>query len=172
MPGKGILIKGRALGPYAERAMVILAIDIITYLLWHPKNYLFFAGAGAVLLCLLPYVCRFRIEITPDLLRVETKMIGFVTKEAEAPLREVILLHPEFVAANRALYSRYLKNTDKYLSIQFGKVWDEPADFIAVNAYGRQINLTGGQRAFGQELWDKLRLAITEVAAKEEMVEA
>ena len=172
MPGKGILIKGRALGPYAEFAMVVLVIDILTFLLWHPRNYILFAGAGAALLCAMPYLCRFNIEITRATVLVQTKMIGFVTKEAIAQMKDVVVLHPDFVAANRALYSSYIKNKDKYLTFEFGKDWDEPADFITVCFEGKGFNLSGGQKEFGQELWDRLRVAIAAVAEKQEAVEA
>jgi hypothetical protein len=44
----------------------------------------------------------------------------------------------------------------------------EPTDRITVCAYGKSFNLSGGQKEFGQELWDKLTLAIVEVSKKEE----
>ena len=170
-PGKGILIKGRALGPYGELAAIILTIDIITFLLWHPRFYILFAGAGAILMCALPYICRFRIEVKRATVRVQTTMIGFVTREAEAPLEHVVVLQPEFVAANKALYSSYLKDKDKYLAFEFGRELYEPTDRITVHAHGKSFNLSGGQKEFGQELWDRLTLAIGEVASKQALAE-
>ena len=170
VPGKGIYLRGRAIGPYGEHAMIVLVIDIITFLLWHPRFYIAFAAIGAALLFALPYLCRFNIEITRASVLVQTKIIGFVTREAQAPLEDVVVLHPDFVAANRALYSNYLKNKDRYLAFEFGRELYEPADAITVHANGSSFNLSGGQKEFGLELWDKLRPAIDEVAGKPEVV--
>ena len=72
--------------------MIVLVLDITTFLLWHPKHYAIFAAVGALLLCAMPFICRFKIEIRPESVQLQTKMMGMVIKEAGAPL-QLSLIH-------------------------------------------------------------------------------
>ena len=140
--------------------LILLPVAITLLLLIGPRHGIIYAVVCAIALLALPFIYRFRIEISPRSLKLRIKYLGIVKESIEVPLDKVLIKHNGFRDINEARYEDYSKNEKDYLALEYDNGWDGAVDYTSVYFNGKEIVFSTEQRKFEAELWDLLTTAI------------
>ncbi len=161
LPAEGTtLITGSVLGIETAGPLILLPVAITLLLMSGFKYSIVFAAVCAVLLFILPFICRFRIEVSPQSLVIQIKYLGIAKERIAVPFDKVLIKHHGFRDINEACYDDYCKHEKDYLALEYDSGWDDPIDYVRIYFKGKEILFSAEQGKFETELWKHLTEAI------------
>ncbi len=139
LPGGALLIKGRVFG-MGSGVILAMLVGAITLLLLSGHS-LVYSGICFVLIFALPFISRFRILISPAVVKVSVTYLGIPERYIAVPLEKVIVGDDWFSVMNSERNEDYKKNESNYLRFDYVDDYNSDERYVTISYNGKEDGL-------------------------------